>query len=227
MLDAASPAALAHDLRGPLLTVRSYLDLLAEEPPGALSSAARDAVERAGRAATHAQSVLEAAVREAAGRSAEHEEARAGSSLVDLDAVVRTVVEAMQAEIAATSAQVEIAPLPVLPGDAGSLSRVFSNLIENALKHGAGSTPPRVTVFAEAHDGMYHVTVRDRGPGIAPLDRERIFAPGARGAGAAGTPGGGLGLATVRDLVSRLGGRVWVDPEVTDGACIRVALPAR
>lgn len=224
--DAASPASLAHDLRGPLLTVRSYLELVAEEPPGALSAEVRDAVERAARAAAHAQSVLEATVLEAAVQAAGREEAAAAPSLVDLDAVVRAVVDAMEAEIAATSAQVEIATLPPVLGDAAPLSRVFSNLIENALRHGAGSGPPRVTVSATVDRGCCTVSVRDRGPGIAPGERERIFASGVRGASAAGTPGGGLGLATVRGLISRLGGRVWVDPEVTDGACVRISLPA-
>ena len=62
--------------------------------------------------------------------------------------------------------------------------------------------------------------------GIAPEQHGRVFEEGARGDGARALPGAGLGLATVRSLVAAQDGRVWIDPAVTDGTCIRVSLPA-
>ncbi len=97
------------------------------------------------------------------------------------------------------------ADLPLVRADAVQLERVFSNLIENAIK----SSPPDRAVRISAGVGASRVTVRviDRGRGIPPADRARVFEPFFRSRGASGS-GSGLGLAICRGFVEANGGQI-------------------
>ena len=118
----------------------------------------------------------------------------------------------------------EAPELPVL-ADADALHQVFGNLVENALKYGKGTQ--RILLSAEAREDAVVFTVRDFGPGIASEHLERIFErfyriDKARSRESGGT---GLGLAIVKHLVESLGGRVWAESELGNGAAFRFALP--
>ena len=94
----------------------------------------------------------------------------------------------------------------VVEGQADSLHRVFSNLLENAFKYGAD--PVWVEATSPDSGGFIEVAVCDRGPGIAPEDRERVFQRFWRVDRARNTPGIGLGLSIVQGLVVGCGGTV-------------------
>jgi two-component system, OmpR family, sensor histidine kinase KdpD len=102
------------------------------------------------------------------------------------------------------------------------LRRVLSNLIDNALKHGAA--PVRVVLGRSGDDVEFAVI--DHGPGIPPADCERIFERFTRLDSTGSRPGIGLGLPIVRELLSACGGRIWVEAPAEGGAAFRVALPA-
>jgi signal transduction histidine kinase len=70
------------------------------------------------------------------------------------------------------------------------------------------------------------VTVADHGIGIAPADRERVFAMFTRLPRSADVPGSGIGLAICRRIAERHGGRIWADSEVGAGSAFHVLLPA-
>jgi len=118
--------------------------------------------------------------------------------------------------------------------DKRRFERVMANLLENASLYGGGAT--RVTVAAVAsattlldgaHDDI-EIAVEDAGPGIRPLERDKVFerfyrgsASGRRGTGT----GTGLGLALVAEHVRIMHGRTWVEPSSSGGARFVVALP--
>jgi signal transduction histidine kinase len=91
-------------------------------------------------------------------------------------------------------------------GDPRLLRRLIRNLLENAKRHGA----PPITVEVHSEQGRGVLRVRDQGPAIAEGDRERLFAPFFRMAGA--TSGTGLGLALVRQIARRHGGDASYEP---------------
>jgi signal transduction histidine kinase len=99
---------------------------------------------------------------------------------------------------------------------------MLGNLVENAAKYGGG----RVFVTVEPRDNIVDIIVEDDGPGIPELERESIFARGAR-LDTTGKPGTGLGLAIVRDVAEIYGGDISLEEsEDLGGLLARLTLPA-
>ncbi|MBI3978219.1 MAG: GAF domain-containing protein [Chloroflexi bacterium] len=115
--------------------------------------------------------------------------------------------------------------LPVVLADSGRCRQILTNLVGNAIKFSPGGA--EVAISARAEDGYVRVSVRDRGPGVPPSERERIFEPFYRteNTHAAAVPGTGLGLAIVRQLVRLHGGEVAVLDAPGGGSIFNFTLP--
>jgi signal transduction histidine kinase len=111
-----------------------------------------------------------------------------------------------------------------MQGEAKLLRRMVRNLLENAVRHGAGSA---VCVrLAVAGDAALRLEVCDGGPGIPEPERERAFEPFYRVSGASEAAGGvGLGLSLVRQIARHHGGDAQCLPNGARGCCFRVMLP--
>ena len=112
--------------------------------------------------------------------------------------------------------------LPLVRADAAQLERVFSNLIENAIKHSPPDVP--VTITAGAGSGRVTVRVIDRGRGIPAADRTRVFEPFFRGRRDTGS-GSGLGLAICRGFVEANGGQIVLQSSRGPGTSFAVSFP--
>ncbi len=152
---------------------------------------------------------------------------------VDLPAVVRQVVDGLQTLARDREVKITVAPPQqplIVPGDRDELIRVFENLVENALKYGASGKRVDIT-FARgvSPDGRPEalVVVRDYGPGIAaehvPRLTERFYRVDVSESRAQG--GTGLGLALVKHILNRHGGRLAIDSKLNAGATFTVKLP--
>jgi signal transduction histidine kinase/CHASE2 domain-containing sensor protein len=117
------------------------------------------------------------------------------------------------------------ANLPAIMGDADLLSRVFGNLVSNALKYSAAGTD--VSVSIRGSDGQMRVAIEDHGYGIPPEDIDRIFEKFYRVPRLqdADVPGTGLGLTFVREIVELHGGTVRVRSSPGAGSVFTVYLP--
>jgi len=114
--------------------------------------------------------------------------------------------------------------LPLVRADAAQLERAFANLFENGARYSGGHP---VSVRARVTGGRLLVRVVDRGPGIPPAQRDRVFEPFYRaGTTSAGHRGSGLGLAIVRGFVEANGGRVSVESLPGQGTSFVVEFPA-
>jgi signal transduction histidine kinase len=102
---------------------------------------------------------------------------------------------------------------------------VLLNLLENADRYSPPEAAVAVTVAAAA-GARVRVTVLDRGSGVAPAERERIFGRFVRGAAGEGTSGLGLGLYLCRTIVERHGGTIGVDGAAGGGSSFWIELPA-
>jgi two-component system sensor histidine kinase KdpD len=110
--------------------------------------------------------------------------------------------------------------LPLVLADPGLLDRVFANLLENAIRHGAGSP---VEVVARAGELDARVKIVDHGPGVPAAQRERLFQPFAR-AGES-TDGAGLGLTVARGFMEAMDGVLIADASDGGGLTMRLRLP--
>jgi two-component system sensor histidine kinase KdpD len=114
------------------------------------------------------------------------------------------------------------ADLPLVRADAAQLERVFSNLIENAVKFSPPQSPVRIS--AGVGSGRVTVRVTDHGRGIPSQHRSRVFEPFFRGRGDAGT-GSGLGLAICRGFVEANGGQIVLQTGANRGTSFIVSFP--
>ncbi|GAB2611242.1 sensor histidine kinase KdpD [Streptomyces capparidis] len=114
--------------------------------------------------------------------------------------------------------------VPDVEADPPLLERVVANLVTNAVRHSPRGTP--VMVAASALADRVELRVTDRGPGVAPADRERIFAPFQRMGDHDNTTGLGLGLALSRGLAEAMGGTLTPEDTPGGGLTMVVSLPA-
>jgi signal transduction histidine kinase len=216
---------LSHELRTPLAVVQLNLQLLERERE-ALSARHQGLVEKLTRGSSRLHHLVET-ILEYTRLESEHLEL--ALSEVELADLAREVVEACrpEAQRKLLSLELRLPPPPLrVRTDARLLHLVLLNLVTNAVKY---TDQGSVEVFIEALPEAWQLGVRDTGRGIAPEDQERIFEPFQQleDVRRKSTPGLGLGLVLVKQLVERLGARVTVLSEVGRGSTFVVTLPAR
>lgn len=193
---------IAHDLLAPLRVMRGYAEMLEHADAG---TEAKHIARRIARTAQRMQALVDSAL-ELEGPA---EAIALRIAPTDLREVVGGALELLAAEIEDAVADVQIGQLPTVDCDPLHMQRVFQNLVSNALKY-RGGRPAHVEISGFSHERAWGFSVTDRGTGIAETERERIFEPGARGAGSLGAPGAGLGLAICRQILELHGGAMFV-----------------
>jgi two-component system sensor histidine kinase KdpD len=113
--------------------------------------------------------------------------------------------------------------LPLLCFDYVQIAQVLINLIENAVKYTADGTP--IAIAARRAPGAVEIAVHDDGPGIPPEHQLHLFDTFYRGNAAAAAPGSGIGLAISKGLIEAHHGLIWVESEPGSGTTFRFTLP--
>jgi signal transduction histidine kinase len=149
---------------------------------------------------------------------------------VDVRAAVARVVESLRDTITRRGAELVLGDLPPAWGDPQALEQLFANLIGNAVNYLDPQRPGRIEVgsradSAEAPSGWRTYYVRDNGLGIPEAQQDKAFLAFQRLHPEA-APGEGIGLALVRRVVERHGGKVWLESAPGTGSTFFVALPA-
>lgn len=211
----------SHDLKGPLFTIKGMMAVLNEDHAAEIPEAVRDKLAHIGRAADK----LELLVRSILDYSKLTAE-QTVSEPVALSAVLADLVNEFQPTLRSKDARIDIrTDLPVVMGDKTQLYRIFSNLIGNALKYVDPARPPRVEISAIDTPNPHQVAivVSDNGLGIPSDKFDVIFRPFQRvHKGVA--EGSGIGLASVKRLVEKLGGSVRVQSSVGHGSSFTIVL---
>ncbi|MFO0891274.1 MAG: ATP-binding protein [Isosphaeraceae bacterium] len=206
----------SHDLKEPLRGIHRYAHFLAERAGTKLDPDERDRLSGLLRLADRMGGLIESLLHLSQIGRLELEIREC-----DLDTLAAEAAEIAASRVADARAELELGPLPVLSCDRGWLLEVFVNLITNALKYNdspqkrvqVGHRPP-----AAAGEPPI-VFVRDNGIGIPERHREAVFGMFRRLHGREAYGGGaGAGLAIVRKIVERHGGRIWVEPSPGGGS---------
>jgi chemotaxis family two-component system sensor kinase Cph1 len=209
-----------HDVGAPLRGVATSAELLAEMHTDAANIDARQLVQR----------MLEGIARmdDLLGGLANYSNALrfdpSTVTSVPCDSMVQSALQSLAPEVAASGARVQYASLPTVDGNWEQLSKVFLNLLSNAIRY-RSSQPPGITVSADRSGDAWLFAVKDNGIGIEPQYTDRIFAPFQR-LHARPKAGAGLGLATCKRIVESHGGKIWVESEVGSGSTFFFTLPA-
>jgi len=147
---------------------------------------------------------------------------------VDVRDIVQRVVDAMQGSIRARRARVSVGELPAVWGDPTALEQIFANLVGNAVNYLDPAREGRIEIgTTPAPPGVHSLRifyVRDNGLGIPAIALPRLFNAFQRLHGNA-TAGEGIGLALVRRMVERHGGRVWAESKEGSGTTFYLSLP--
>lgn len=197
----------SHELRSPLARIRMAAELMADQATPAIGAELRRNVAELDQLIDE---VLLASRLDAVGAAMPCDEE------VDLTGILAEECARVGASLAAQ--------VHCVKGNPKLLRRMVRNLLENAVRYGAGSAVD-VRLAASA-DGAVRLDVCDGGPGILESERERIFQPFYRIAGASEAAGGvGLGLSLVRQIARHHGGDAQCLPGDAGGCCFRVTLP--
>jgi two-component system, chemotaxis family, sensor kinase Cph1 len=207
----------AHDLKEPLRGIRHYVDFVMQECGTELPEPAREMLTAVHRLAVRMTDRIEALYRYTGCHQWSPVITR-----IDLRQVVDDVLQDLQSWLDEHHACVTVADsLPCLECDSALLTEILHNLITNAVKYN-DRPEPHIKIGRSADGALF---VQDDGIGISEEDRERVFdmyrrlhAPGHYGGGT------GAGLAIVRRLIERLGGRIWVESTLGQGTTFRFTL---
>jgi signal transduction histidine kinase len=144
---------------------------------------------------------------------------------VDLTLLLAQVINTLRFEIEQTDAHVRLEPLPVVQADEWALSKVFNNLVGNALQYAKEGRGLVVRIWAEERLDEWCISVRDNGIGIPEKDRDRLFRRFERGSNTGGISGNGLGLHIIKEIAQGHGGCVSFDSTEGEGTTFVVHLP--
>jgi PAS domain S-box-containing protein len=203
--------SVSHDLRSPLRAINGFAHLLAEHAAASLDDEGREMLERIQRGSKRMGQLIDDILHFS--RMARVDLARTD---ISLDALARAVAAELMDQYPA--AHITIAPIGHVSGDLAMLRQVFVNLIGNALKFSSRSEQSTVEVFVALRDGIPSICVSDNGVGFDPTYADRLFGVFQRMHGADEFPGTGVGLAIVKRVVERHGGRVGVQTAPAKGA---------
>jgi PAS domain S-box-containing protein len=146
---------------------------------------------------------------------------------IDMEKLARDVVEEIQPEGIGGKLLLEIEHIPPAKGDKALLHQVFVNLLSNAIKFSHGKEAPRVRVGATVEGGETVYFVEDNGAGFDMQYADKLFGVFQRLHGVTEFEGTGIGLAIVKRIVARHGGRVWAEGKVNEGATFYFSLPVQ
>ncbi|GGK99701.1 hypothetical protein Ppa06_68280 [Planomonospora parontospora subsp. parontospora] len=213
-------AVAAHDLKSPLTVIAGYSELVEDHLADGAGEQVSGWLQRIRGGTGRMQRLIDDLLAYAGAGDASLEPAE-----VDLERLVADIVMDRTAHLRHDRPHIEIGRLPVVTADPARLRQVMDNLIGNAVKYVRHGTVAQIDVSAERDGPMWRITVADHGIGIAPDQRDAVFAAFGRARGSEGYPGTGLGLAICRRIVDQHGGEIRAEENSGGGTRFVFTLP--
>ncbi len=206
--------SVSHDLRAPLRHVQGYVEMLRKASDGQLSEKAQRYLKTIAEASCEMGILIDDLLAFSRMGRAEMMESR-----VHLDELVQDTIRALELAMKDRQIDWQTAPLGWVIGDPSLLKQVLANLVGNAVKYSRMRDRAVIEIgCAGEEDGRVILFVRDNGAGFDMQYAHKLFGVFQRLHRAEEFEGTGIGLATVRRIVARHGGRVWAEGAVSEGA---------
>ncbi len=213
--------SVSHDLRAPLRHIGGFLELLEKRTAGSLDAQSQHYMDTISNAAKRMGALIDDLL--SFSRMGRSEMSKTQVALQDL---TREVIQELAPDAAGRTIHWRIADLPVVTADRALLRVVFVNLISNALKFTRQCEPADIEIGCLPGEGTETIVfVRDNGAGFDMEYADKLFGVFQRLHRADEFEGTGIGLANVRRIISRHGGRTWAEGWVGHGATFYFSLP--
>jgi len=204
--------SVSHDLRAPLRAIAGFTRALEEDHGGSLEEDARQLLQRVTNATQRMSALIDDLLTLSRVTNGELR-----LETVDLSAIAREVAAELAAREPQRKVAVRVTPGLVARGDPGLVRALLENLVGNAWKFTQQRDAATIEVGELEREGERIFFVRDDGVGFDPGQSYRLFRPFQRLHSPRDFEGTGIGLATVRRIVVRHGGRAWLEPRVAGG----------
>jgi signal transduction histidine kinase len=212
----------SHDLQEPLRKIQTFCDMAQKRCAPVLDATSQDYLDRVVKSASRMRQLLNDLLQFS--RVATRPEP---FKKIDLVKIAREAADVFEATVKKTGCRIEIEDIPAIEADESQMSRLFQNLIGNALKFRGGETA-HVKVYGKLDSrGICELFVKDNGIGFDPKYAELIFKPFQRLHGRKEYDGTGMGLAICRKIVERHGGNIRAESEPGKGSTFIIRLPAK
>jgi len=214
--------SISHDLRAPLRSMQSFAQILLDDHVAGLSKEGAELAARIVRSSHYLDRLLCDLLTYSRLTNAELPRVP-----VSLDDILSQVLAMLDKDTKDKAAVFDVTrPLGCVLGHPATVTQIMANLVGNALKFVPADRAPRVRISSSRTGDMVRFSVQDNGIGIEPEHHRKIFGLFERLHSAQDYPGTGIGLALVRKGAERLGGRVGLSSEPSQGSLFWVDLPA-
>jgi DNA-binding response OmpR family regulator len=211
--------SVSHDLRAPVRALHGFSQMLLEDFGGQLPPQAEEYVSKIREAAIRMGNLVEALL-----QLSRLDRATVNCELLDLSQMARAIAEELRQSEPERQVDFLIEDGLVIEADRHLIRAALDNLMGNAWKFTRKQSHARIEVGATPQQAVMTYLVRDNGAGFDLAYADKLFAPFQRMHRQADFPGTGIGLATVRRIVERHGGRVWAESKVGQGATFSFTL---
>lgn len=217
--------SVSHDLSAPLRSIEGFSKLLSERYSDRIDDAGRDYLGRVRAATARMSDLIDALL-----KMSRLSRGALNASELDISGMASEIVAELRASEPGREVDVRIAPGLRARGDAALVRNLLLNLVGNAWKFTRGTDDARIEVDAASEDathgeGMRVFFVRDNGAGFQPEYVDKLFRPFQRLHSQQDFAGHGIGLASVKRIVERHGGRISAEGSPGAGATFRFSLP--
>jgi PAS domain S-box-containing protein len=210
----------SHDLSAPITSTRWLVDALRMRHGSKLDADGQELLQHISQSLERMSDMVDAVLAHA----------RVGTSAIgtpeatDAEEALAVAIDNLRRDIELSGARITHDPLPRLPIDPQALTQLFQNLLSNAVKYRRHDVPLTIHITVSDEGSLWKIGVHDNGIGVEPEWFERIFQPFQRRGGLeiAGT---GIGLATCKKIVTRAGGRIWVESQPGKGSSFYFTVP--
>ena len=212
--------SVSHDLRAPLRTISAFTHAIIEDFGERVDDKARDHIRRVLSATSRMSDLIDALL-----ELSRISRTPIGRHRVDLSQLASIAVDELVRREPARAVGVEITPGLIVDADGRLMRILLDNLLGNAWKFTSRADPARIEVGREPHSGDAVYFVRDNGAGFDMSQADRLFTPFQRLHSDGEFSGTGIGLATVRRIIERHGGKIWAEGSIGCGAKISFTVP--